>query len=683
MSLRSVKSPPLSSGPDDTGTEHGELYRQIVEQVSEGIFVLEPDGRMSYVNPRFEAMIGRPAGELLQQPLVSLLDPVHMAGLLDCLDESIAARENRQVEMTWLRRADGGQAPVKVVLSPQLDGEGEVMRIVGLLHDASLEHERSQAWLQEQGEMLGRLQRSERFLAGSIETIKRRSQFMEAMLEVGRRSRVDQEPEETVRSYLQAFHHLFTYEHARILRATGHPIRLMPQAGPGTKDGSLSPDDHPMLFSALNESRVTVLSLLDDEPDYQPMNAASHSAVIIPLTASEVPVGLLQVESNQPDQFPADEVALLDLFASRLALEIHNQELYNEIQRWRAYQESIVEQAGSGVFILNEAACVVSMNSAAETLVGQSRMRQLTRPFQECLQADRNVEAVRALFEAIASTQPVSGLEFTLSFPGGRETCALVNLVPLTFPGRDVEFIVTAHDISRLRQLENQVVQADKLASLGQMAAGLAHELGNPVTYIASHAQLLQAGEKEESRRQRIDKILEASARIESLISNLLSYARPGNPRDRVRIDVGSLIDQTLALLEYPLRRSGATIEKEVACPAPQISANRGMMQQMLINLVENALHAVEGGEGRVKISAGVADGGMVQITVEDNGAGISRDDLTRIFTPFFTTKPEGKGTGMGLAIVHQIVTGHSGRIAVKSVPGEGTRFRILFPACD
>lgn len=238
-----------------------------------------------------------------------------------------------------------------------------------------------------------------------------------------------------------------------------------------------------------------------------------------------------------------------------------------------------------------------------------------------------------------------------------------------------------------LRALESQVIQADKLASFGQIAAGLVHELNNPLTSIVAYTDYLirkalaRAEAVDPEDMERLRRISESANRMLRFTRDLVTYARPSGEAPTAVVLHG-VIDQALAFCEHVLAEAGATVKRRYG---DDVLTVRGMPQQLtqvFVNLVTNACHALGRDGGTITITTTVArdDEPRVRIRVHDDGHGIAEEHLSHVFVPFFTTKREGRGTGLGLSIVKNIVQGHGGSIRVDSAAADGTTFTIELP---
>ncbi|MFP4451952.1 MAG: sensor histidine kinase [Desulfobacterales bacterium] len=231
-----------------------------------------------------------------------------------------------------------------------------------------------------------------------------------------------------------------------------------------------------------------------------------------------------------------------------------------------------------------------------------------------------------------------------------------------------------------LAQSEKQIAQADKLASIGQLSSGIAHEINNPLGIILGYTQLLARSEEPGSQKHEDLKIIERNVKAcKAIVEDLLNFARSSRPKQS-RVQLNELIDDVLTFVQ---RRSGLdnlSIIKEYDPTTPEMILDGEKIKQVLINLLMNAQHAT-GNKGTIVIGTGYdAANSRVQIRIKDDGYGIDSENVSRIFDPFFTTKPTGEGTGLGLAVSYGIINSHGGQIDVSSEPGRGTEFVITLP---
>jgi len=227
-------------------------------------------------------------------------------------------------------------------------------------------------------------------------------------------------------------------------------------------------------------------------------------------------------------------------------------------------------------------------------------------------------------------------------------------------------------------RLQEQLRHAERLATIGQLAAGVAHEFNEPLSSILGFAQLAaKTADLPEPVRQDLSKIVSAALHAREVIKQLMIFARQTPPAE-TQVDLNDLVENSLGFLESRCARAGIRVVRRPAPGLPEITADAAQLSQVLINLVVNAIQAMPDG-GTLTVET-AARPGQVELTVSDTGVGMSKAIQEKIFLPFFTTKDVNQGTGLGLAVVHGIVTAHRGSIRVESAPGQGSRFEVRLP---
>ena len=237
--------------------------------------------------------------------------------------------------------------------------------------------------------------------------------------------------------------------------------------------------------------------------------------------------------------------------------------------------------------------------------------------------------------------------------------------------------IIVFEDITEKISLQQQLLTSEKLASIGLLSAGVAHEINTPLTGISSYVQMLQKKLTDSHYAQILEKIETQTDRVGRIIKNLLNFARNPSDSSFQRVDLKESLEEIISLIDYKLKTMNIELELALA-PVPPVQAQGERLQQVFINIILNALDAMpEGGKLRIELSRA---GREAAVKIADTGAGIKAEHLPRIFDPFFTTKGIGKGTGLGLSISYAIIKEHEGRIQVESEPGKGTTFTIVIP---
>ncbi len=252
--------------------------------------------------------------------------------------------------------------------------------------------------------------------------------------------------------------------------------------------------------------------------------------------------------------------------------------------------------------------------------------------------------------------------------------------------GRALGWLEVYRDITGQRLIQSKLLQTEKMAALGQLVSGIAHELNNPLTSIQGYAQLLLSRRSASDRTGDARRISQEAERAGRIVKNLLLFSRETKPERRA-VNLNEVIERTLALRAYELKLENIAVELMLDPGLPHTLADAAQLQQVILNLIVNAEQAIvqgrgeESGHGRIRIRTRRLAGDRIGMEISDDGPGISPEIVSRIFDPFFTTKPAGVGTGLGLSIVYGIVQEHGGEVSVESQPGHGATLTVELPA--
>jgi len=294
--------------------------------------------------------------------------------------------------------------------------------------------------------------------------------------------------------------------------------------------------------------------------------------------------------------------------------------------------------------------------------------------------------AMIALFDdLVAGKQTFASIEVRVRHKQGEWRSLKCNFSPLfDEQGRIEGAVVSGRDVTEVKRLETQLIQAEKLAAMGQMLAGVAHELNNPLTAILGASELLRErqGVDDNTKRQ-LEMTHRQARRAARIVQNLLEFSRPASPLKKT-LDLNVVIDRTLQLQDHSLRRNNVEVEFQAVPGLPPIVGDANQLIQIFLNLISNAEQAIREARpsGRIQIRLG-RSGNRVTATVQDDGVGISPDVLPKLFDPFFTTKRPGGGTGLGLSICMSIVREHGGNIEASSLPAGGAAFTVTLPVAE
>ncbi len=373
----------------------------------------------------------------------------------------------------------------------------------------------------------------------------------------------------------------------------------------------------------------------------------------------------------------------------RAALEAANAELrrgFEELTDLKTYTDNILASLTTGIVTVDLEGRVVTLNPAAELMTeffaGEVRGRYCTEVFAH------TPDLAELLMETLASRVPVPGVTLSLRRRNGRVVPVELSAAPLRGgEGKELGVIGVIRDLTRVRQLEDRLRRSDRLAAVGELAAGLAHEIKNPLTALLTFSRhLSRRFEDPEFRQKFLSVVPRELERINGIVERLLELARPA-PLTFKPLRLPALLERVLELYGDRLDAQSVRVTREWRRDVPAVWADQEALYRVFVNLVANALDAMPRG-GSLTLRAGWSDselspgprasGRRVAVEVEDTGAGIEAANLDRVFNPFFSTK-EG-GTGLGLALTQKIVEDHGGSIDVRSTPGAGTVFRIVLP---
>jgi len=387
-------------------------------------------------------------------------------------------------------------------------------------------------------------------------------------------------------------------------------------------------------------------------------------------------------KTRRGDFLSSQDVDLLRTVVGTVSVALENAQLYESLeQKAREYQavkefsENIIESINIGVLAFNLERRVESWNSALEKLYGLKHTEAVGKRLEEIFPPDLLAELDRP-------AEPLRGVnlyKFRLRTSHDRERIVNVSMAPLV--GRDQQVIgglLVLSDYTERVSLEDQLVQAEKLSSIGLLAAGVAHEVNTPLAVIASQAQMLLRQLPPEDPSQRtLDKVIKQAFRASEIVNNLLKFSRVSDS-EYAELDLNRVIRETLSLAEPMLRGAKISVNPQLTSELPAVYGNAGKLQQVFMNLILNARDAMPQG-GELTIVTESQDS-TVEVEVADDGVGIPADHVGKIFDPFFTTKARSRGTGLGLAVTYGIIREHSGKIRVESTVGRGTSFRLEFP---
>lgn len=339
------------------------------------------------------------------------------------------------------------------------------------------------------------------------------------------------------------------------------------------------------------------------------------------------------------------------------------------------YTQSILRSITSGVITVGPDASITTANPAAERLLGMSEYEMVPRSIGALFRDDGGLgEDVR---KVLSGRIPLTLREVRMVTVEGHEIHVQASTSRMrAVGGRILGAVVTIEDISEVKALTEQLIRADRLAAMGELTAGVAHEVRNPLGVIRASVQLLEDAECDAARVQQAGEVIKQEIdRLDKVIKALLDFGRPSKPT-MMHTDLAEVLSDVVLFTSRFAAQSKVTIAEEYASDLPRVLADPDQLKQVFLNLITNAVQAMEDAGGSIDLGA-VEQGDFVVVSVRDDGPGISREDIGKVFDPFYSTRDAG--TGLGLTIVHRIIDEHDGHIEVESSP-DGTTFRVWIP---
>jgi len=446
---------------------------------------------------------------------------------------------------------------------------------------------------------------------------------------------------------------------------------------------------HPFLEEAWKDQHPVWSDDAQADPriDREMFERIPHGSVLfVPMIVKEVPIGgVFVIWWEDKHHFIPEEIRLVEGIGRQAALAMENARLYEQhkgvVEQLRLFHQAI-RAIGEAVVILDLEGRIIFVNEAFKRMyrwseaeaLGATPAAEASRFNQPEITKQIHTETLRGGWQGELRSRRKTGEEFPIF---------LTTAPVLDETGQPVAMVGVSRDLSQLKLLQAQLLQAEKLAATGQLAAGVAHEINNPLSVILGFASLAIQKSPPPAFAEDLNTIRTEALRAAKIIRDLLTFARP-TPHERHPVDLNEILRETLALQSYHLATDQIEVLWQLTEPLPPTLADRGQLQQVIMNLVLNAHQAMKSAHGRGALSIATGyDGGFVWAALTDTGPGIATDLLPRIFDPFLTTKPVGQGSGLGLSVSYGIVQAHGGELLADSPPGHGATFTLRLPVVD
>jgi len=465
-------------------------------------------------------------------------------------------------------------------------------------------------------------------------------------------------------------------EHGRMLRVAGAAGSLEPLIGQVTED----PDTALVRF-AIQRERIEVAQGVATPTVNLIVGLTVRSAAVAPLRSQGVTMGALAVADRQGGPFTTEDLWLLSTVATNASVVLANGRLYEIVRRSKEEWETAFNALAEGMAVVGPGDAVLRANRALAALAETTEAELVGRSFCETLLGTS--EVVAELIEAAHRGERTAPVVVRLE---RSERVLRLTAAPFSERAGPGPVVMLVEDVTEQRVMEAQLIQNDKMASIGQLVSGVAHELNNPLTSIAGLTELLLEREPHpDFPREHLRVIHDQAERAGRIVRNLLTFARKGVP-EKAAVDLNDVAARTSLLIEYEVQLHGIELEQALSPDPVVVLGDRHELQQVLLNLITNAVQAVAalppGRPRKITLTTARADAEAL-LRVRDTGPGVSPQHASSLFTPFFTTKAPGQGTGLGLSLSYGLVKAHGGVLSYEPPPDGGAEFRVALPFHD
>jgi two-component system, NtrC family, sensor kinase len=404
-----------------------------------------------------------------------------------------------------------------------------------------------------------------------------------------------------------------------------------------------------------------------------------HGLAFIPVQRRGERIGAVAIASESVHAFSPLELERVEAMADLLSVALANAELFETMRQAEWRFRTLFRAAPDAVLtVLQASGRVREANDAVRAVFGLDPHQVIGRTLLELVVPEDRPLLESALAKAFEGAQTRVELHVSHAGGGARVVALAASRLPEADPP---SALLVGRDMTHEREMRVRLMESDRLAAVGELVAGVAHEVNNPLSSISAFAQLLlRDGGLSSSQRESIEVIRAETMRASQVVKDLLAFARRSEPQ-RVPIDLNGVVTRTLRMRQYQFAESSVRVEQDLATELPAVLGDARQLQQVCLNLITNAVQAMAAlGGGTLTLRTALVEDAVI-LEIRDTGPGIGAAARAHIFEPFFTTKTEGEGTGLGLSVSYGIVSAHGGKIDVASTGTDGTTFRVSLPA--
>lgn len=513
-------------------------------------------------------------------------------------------------------------------------------------------------------------------LKKTVDQLKKKNMQLEIMNEVMKNIKVDMPLQEILKKMIEKLRVLIHFDRLGILLLRNNDLTLTnvyPAESHSLEMGTAIHNEHSLYWSALNNRKIIFQRLYDTEVNFYEKKFLTilqlKTVLVLPIYSKNKRIGILSIGRHDESDWGIDDLAFLEQLTDHLAVSIENAQLYNEVLRAKQEWEDTFKAVDDMIIVFDKDLNVIQFNDSVKTFFKISEKANFALLEEGC----------KTLVRETFQSKKASYNEIHLS---NQSTCELYTYPVCNNEQQVYGVIAYIKDVTEKRKMEVQLLHSGKLAAIGEMAAGIAHELNSPLTAILGNSQLLlRTTSKEDSSFSLLNDIKNCGDRCKRIIKSLLTFSR----QDEYFFDsfsVNEAVEQVLNLLKYQLENNKIKITLLLQKDLPLIEGSQPQIEQIIINLLLNAKDAMELTSEKNKeiIIKTECQSTEVHLSVIDNGIGIEENRLSEIFHPFHSTKESEKGTGLGLSVSIGIARTHEGTIEVKSKLYRGSTFILKLP---
>ena len=540
----------------------------------------------------------------------------------------------------------------------------------------------------EERQLTASLERAVVSRTGELEDAQR---VLQRMWWLGQQITLELNPQRVLERFLEAV--------ADIAQADGGVVGLIGDDGKirivvGTGVGSsLAGTAIPIAGSAMGRVirsgtawTVANLHAHEDEVDdevYRRVKSFIKGVAIVPIARRGERIGAVTVGTSNERVFTLADLERIEAMGDLLSVSLENAELVETLRQAEWRFRTLFRAAPDAVFTVLQSGRIREANDAVRDVTGCDPLQVVGRPVVD-LVGETDRERLRSALDATFAGSPTR-LEVAFRHDGrGASIRRIVALAMSRLPEADPPTVLlVGRDMTSEREMRVRLMESDRLAAVGELVAGVAHEVNNPLSSISAFAQLLlRDGGLTAAQRDSIEVIKSETLRASQVVKDLLAFARRSEPQ-REPLDLNAVILRTLRLRGYQLTSNKISVESDLSADLPSVVGDARQLQQVCLNLVTNAIQAMATLGGGTLFVSTRPEGAHVVLDMRDTGPGIPDAAKARIFEPFFTTKGEGEGTGLGLSVSYGIIMAHGGKIEVATSSGAGTTLRVTLPAAS